>query len=446
MSAALGVLAVLLLTAATGYFVAQEFSYVAVDRARLAAAAQQGDRRAARALGVTERLSFTLSGAQLGITATALLVGFIAEPALADLIRPLLQAGGLPGQAGVALTLALVLATVIQMVLGELAPKNLAIARPEAVARALASSTLAYLTVAGPIVRFFNGAANRLLRLLGIEPMEEPHQGATGEELARIIEESGKHGHLSPEVSQLLQRALAFGDRTAGDVMVPRPDVAAVRASEPVARVVELLRTKGFSRYPVVGENMDDIVGLVGVHQLLDAPDGATVGQVAHPALLVPATLPLPDLLGRMRERGETFACVLDEYGGLAGVVTLEDVAEELVGDIRDENDPDQPTATREPDGSWVIPGQWRLDEVQRATGVELPDGDYETIGGLVIAGLGRLPQVGDQITSPALDRDQPEQPVRADLIVEAVQRRVPALVRLVLVRSAAPPQAVERA
>ncbi len=345
-----------------------------------------------------------------------------------------------------ALTLALVLATVIQMVLGELAPKNLAIARPEAVARALASSTLAYLTVAGPIVRFFNGAANRLLRLLGIEPMEEPHQGATGEELARIIEESGKHGHLSPEVSQLLQRALAFGDRTAGDVMVPRPDVAAVRASEPVARVVELLRTKGFSRYPVVGENMDDIVGLVGVHQLLDAPDGATVGQVAHPALLVPATLPLPDLLGRMRERGETFACVLDEYGGLAGVVTLEDVAEELVGDIRDENDPDQPTATREPDGSWVIPGQWRLDEVQRATGVELPDGDYETIGGLVIAGLGRLPQVGDQITSPALDRDQPEQPVRADLVVEAVQRRVPALVRLVLVRSAAPPQAVERA
>ncbi|HEU4425553.1 MAG TPA: CNNM domain-containing protein, partial [Pilimelia sp.] len=230
-----GLVAILALTVATGYFVAQEFAYVAVDRGRLRALAGQGDVAAGRALRVTSRLSFMLSGAQLGITVTALLAGYVAEPYLGQGLADLLGWAGMPRAASlsVAVVAALLFATVVQMVFGELAPKNLAIARPEVLARALARSTLVYLAVAGPVIRLFDAASNRLLRLVGIEPVEELPQGATAEDLDRIIATSHANGLLDADTCRLLDHGLDFRTRTAGEVMVPRVDVVTVRATDP---------------------------------------------------------------------------------------------------------------------------------------------------------------------------------------------------------------------
>lgn len=441
MSAVLGLVAVLLLTLATGFFVAQEFAFVAADRAVLREQAAAGDGAARRALDITGRLSFMLSGAQLGITVTTLLVGFIAQPAIAGILRDPLEAAGLPGAAvpGVAVALGVAIATIVQMILGELAPKNLGIARPEEVAKFLGRPTHVYLTVAGPVIRLFDTAAAKLVRLFGIEPVEELEHGATPEELSRIVTESAASGELPPRLAEMLERALEFGDRTAEDVMVPRPRVVSLRAEWPVADLLDALRTHGHSRYPVLGTDADDVVGVTGLAEYLKAgsPSDGLVGGITRAPVLVPATLPLPELRRRLTSAGETFACVIDEYGGLAGVVTMEDLAEELVGELVDENDPEPLGAVRHADGVWDVPGTLRLDEVERATRVRLPESeDYETVAGLILSILGRMAEPGDEVVSPLvpaphLFEDDEEDAKRAVLTVLSVRRRVPEWVRL---------------
>ncbi|MER7332379.1 MULTISPECIES: hemolysin family protein [unclassified Micromonospora] len=440
----LGLLLIIVLTAATGYFVAQEFGYVAVDRGRLKQLADDGDKAAARALEVTGRLSFMLSGAQLGITVTALLVGYVAEPFLGAGLAELLGVAGVSTAVSLPLSvaLALVLATVVQMVLGELAPKNLAIARPEPLAKALSRSTLIYLKVAGPLIKLFDRAAVRLLRRVGIEPIEELPSGATPEDLEQIIAESRQEGHLTAEMSTLLDRGLDFRELTAGEAMVPRVDVHTVRAHEPVSRVVELLDT-GKSRFPVRGaEGVDDLVGVIGIADVLGVPPErratTPVSAVAGPPLLVPETLPLPTVLDRLRSGHRQLACVVDEYGGFAGVITLEDIAEELVGPIRDEDDPPERAPARQADGSWVVPARWRIDEVADSTGIELPEApEYDTLSGLVMRELGRVPEVGDRLEiSLIADGEDGAVEPRALVEVLAVDRHVADSVRLRLAES----------
>ncbi|MFB9851170.1 hemolysin family protein [Micromonospora andamanensis] len=436
-----GLLLIIVLTVATGYFVAQEFGYVAVDRGKLKQRAAEGDQASARALEVTGRLSFMLSGAQLGITVTALLVGYAAEPYLGAGLAELLGLAGVSTGVSLPLSvaLALVIATVVQMVVGELAPKNLAIARPEQVARALSRSTLVYLAIAGPLIKLFDKSAVRLLRRVGIEPIEELPSGATPEDLEQIIAESRLEGHLDADMSTLLDRGLDFRQLTAGEAMVPRVDVHTVRAHEPVSRVVELLDT-GRSRFPVRGtEGVDDLVGVIGIADVLQVPPAerasTPVSAVAVPPLLVPETLPLPTVLDRLRSGHRQLACVVDEYGGFAGVITLEDIAEELVGPIRDEDDPPERAPARQDDGSWVVPARWRIDEVADSTGIALPEGpEYDTISGLVMRELGRVPEVGDrlEINLPA-DGDNGQVPPRALVEVLAVDRHVADSVRLQL-------------
>ncbi|MGC3003453.1 hemolysin family protein [Streptomyces sp. G35A] len=400
-----GLFAVFVLTAGTGYFVAQEFAYVSADRLALAREAGAGDRRAARALEVLRRLSFMLSGAQLGITVTGLVVGFIAEPSVSALLRPVLSGLGLPGAAvsGLSVVLAFVLATVVQMVLGELAPKNLAIAVPERLAKSLAGSTLAYLRVVGPLVRIFDGAADRLLRRVGIEPVEELHHGATLEELGHLIGESHERGALSGDTAALLDHALEFSERTLREVMVPRADAVFVRKDARADEAVALIAAHGHSNHPVLGDHPDDIAGVLGVRELMALPvdrfAAATAGAVARRPLLLPDTLPLPDAVARMREQDDEFAVVLDEHGGVAGLVTYEDIAEELVGDIADESDDVTELAVADGAG-WLVDAGRRLDEVAEATGVHLPEeDDYDTVAGLVVDRLGRFPAVGDRVT-----------------------------------------------
>lgn len=377
---------------------------MAADRGKLRQAADGGDAAAVRALKVTGRLSFMLSGAQLGITVTALLAGYVAEPYLGEGLAVLLGAAGLPRAVSlsIAVAVALLAATVIQMVLGELAPKNLAITKPEVLAKALSRSALVYLAVAGPLIRVFDGAANRLLRAMGIEPVEELPQGATREDLEQIVADARQRGELDNDTAQLLESGLDFRRLTAGEAMVPRVDVVTMQAAQPATAVVELLAS-GHSRFPVLDAGPDDVIGVVSIADVLTVAAqkrcSTPVGTIAQPAVLVPASATLPQVLERLRAEHRQLAVVADEYGGMAGVISLEDIAEELVGDIRDEDDLPEPQAQRQHDGSWLVPGRWRVDEIADATGIELPEGDvYDTVAGLMMQRLGRVVAQGDHI------------------------------------------------
>lgn len=435
----LGMVVVFLLTVLTGYFVAQEFGYMAVDRSRLKARAAAGDAGAERALRITRRTSFMLSGAQLGITVTGLLVGYVAEPLIGAGLGELLGGVGVPQAVGVAVgtILALLFSTVVQMVFGELFPKNLAIARPEPVARRLAWSTGLYLSVFGWLIRLFDHASNLLLKAIRIEPVHDVEHAATPRDLGHIVAVSRDSGDLPVELSTLLDRTLDLHERTAEHAMIPRPRVATIAGNEPVSRAVELMAT-AHSRLPVLGEDIDDVIGLICLRDVLalENLDERQVRDVARPAVMVPASLPLPSVLAVLRDADEEFACVVDEYGGLAGVITLEDIAEELVGEITDEHDPvgeDQPTVD---ETGWTLPGTTHIDEVERLLGHDLPDGDYETIAGLVITQLQRLPAVGETVAvdlprPPGAERDEPLRQVR--VTVRSVGRHVPESVSLTL-------------
>ena len=379
-----------------------------------------------------------LSGAQLGITVTGLVVGYVAEPLIGAGIGDLLGVTGVPAGVGIAVgtVLALLLATVVQMVFGELFPKNLAIARPEPVARRLAVSTQLYLRLFGWLIRVFDAASNTLLRALRIEPVHDVEHAANPRDLEAIIGESRDSGDLTPDLSTLLDRVLGFADRQARTAMVPRPQVATVRDDEPLAQLATRLAT-GPSRYPVVHDTVDDVVGVLHLRDLLDLDEDQLArhraADLARPALFVPDSLRLPQVLDRLRDAGEEFACVTDEYGGLAGIITSEDIAEELVGEITDEHDPQGAEVEPGPGpDSWTVPGQMQIDEVERLVDRDLPAGHYRTIGGLVIARLGRLPCPDDAVSLRLASGPDDGGPVRRLVItVRTVHRRVPATVDL---------------
>ena len=408
MRTVLGVGAVVVLILANGWFVAGEFAFTAASKSRLEELADGGSTKAARALAVTRRLSFVLSGAQLGITVTSLIVGFIAEPVFRDALQPLFALLGLSEAAasGVAVTIGFVLATGGQMVFGELAPKNLAIAVPERFAMSLAGSIGLYTRMAGPLIRLFDSAANGLLRAVGIEPIEELDSAVSPEELELIVNESERHGALDEAKADLLSRALAFRTLRAGDAMVPRHEVDSLPIDATCEDLRRLALRTGHSRFPVTGEaGLDDVKGVVQAKDVLRVPlesrEFAPLRPLVQPALAVPESALLGPLLADLRGAHRQLAVVVDEYGGTAGIVTLEDIVEELVGSIQDEYDSAEPVVTPLADGSWRIPGWWRLHEIERDTGVTLPDGDYDTVGGLIMAILGRVPSVGDVVEVP---------------------------------------------
>lgn len=415
---------------------------MAVDRSRLKARAQAGDAAAARALAVTRRTSFMLSGAQLGITVTGLLVGYVAEPLIGAGLGELLGDVGVPIAVGVAIgtVLAVLFSTVVQMVFGELFPKNLAIARPEAVADKLALSTTIYLAVFGWLIRLFDASSNLLLRALRIEPVHDVEHSATPRDLEHIVADSRQAGELPEYLSTLLDRILDFPTRSTEHAMIPRARVDVVRADEPVHAVLDKMAT-GHTRYPVVGGSADDLIGVVHLHDLLGAADpDATAASLSRPAVILPTTLALPAALRTLTAARDEMALVIDEYGGFAGVLTMEDLAEELVGEIDDEHDgagaDEDIVAT--PQG-WLIRGDVALDEVSRAVGHDLPEGDYETLAGLVIAEFGGLPTVGDSVTvelgiDPAeLIAEDPPVARHLHATVRSVDKHVPASVLVVL-------------
>ena len=392
------------LVAACGIFVAAEFSFVTVDRPSVEREAEDGDARARGVLAALRSLSTQLSGAQLGITLTNLLIGFLAEPAIARLIDSPLETLGVPSSAvsGVAVIIALTLATGFTMVLGELVPKNLAIAHPLATARAVQRPMRLFSTVSGPLLSTFNGAANAILRRLGIEPQEELASARSASELASLVSRSAAEGTLEMSTATLLQRSLQFSERTASDVMTPRPRMRTLPHDAPVIAIIETARLTGYSRFPVTGNKPDEIVGIAHVKQAVAVPveerGTAPIDTIMAPPGVVPSSVGLDRLLEDLKDGGLQMAIVVDEFGDVDGVVTLEDVVEEIVGEVVDEHDRLDARIRRTPDGDWALSGLLRPDEVGRAVGLALPEGEEsETIAGLLAEELERVPEVDDQ-------------------------------------------------
>ncbi|MFC4858987.1 hemolysin family protein [Actinophytocola glycyrrhizae] len=416
----LGVLAIIALTFGTAIFVAAEFSLTALERSQVEHQLRTvGDARAKQVHKAHQSLSFQLSGAQVGITITTLTMGYLAEPIIAGWITPLLDVLGVPAGAAlpISLVVALIIANVISMLFGELVPKNLAIARPIATARAVAGAQIRFSTALRWFIDLLNGAANWLVRRLGIEPADELASARSPQELGSLVRTSAEHGTIDPGTATLLDRSLRFGDRSADELMTPRVQVESLPMDATVLDLIELTRRTGYSRFPVHEGDLDDVRGVVHVKQAFSVPvdQRATtaVSKLALPAQTVPESLDGDTLLDRLRGSGLQLAVVVDEYGGTAGLVTLEDLVEEIVGDVRDEHDRGEVNPVR-PLGrdSWMVSGLLRDDELADATGFRMPEGDYETLAGLVLARLGRIPEVNDEvridgwrITVMAMDR-----------------------------------------
>lgn len=406
-----------LLTIGTAIFVASEFSLVTLDPAVVGTEEDEEpppgdpdttvptDWRTRSVRAGLKHLSTELSSAQVGITITTILLGYTAQPALLTLIAEPLGTSllGVTASGVVAATLALVVVNVFSMLVGELIPKNYALSRPLATARQVVPLQRVFTRALRPLIALLNGSANALLRRVGVEPREELSGARSASELASLVRRSAQVGTLDKSMARLITNAVELDGLTAVDVMTDRMRMAVVSRDATAAAVIQLARSTGHSRFPVIDDSRDDIVGLVHLRKAVSVPYERRE-QVPAAALMVdaprvPETVRLGPLLVELREFGLQMAVVMDEYGGTSGVVTLEDVVEELVGDVADEHDPRRAGALRATDGSWVVPGLLRPDELEERTGLRVPEGpDYETLGGLVMARLGRVPRVGDVV------------------------------------------------
>ncbi|MDX6234116.1 MAG: magnesium and cobalt exporter, family [Nocardioidaceae bacterium] len=425
----------LLLMLSCGVFGAAEYSLVTVDRATVERAADSGDKRAQGTLAALRTLSTQLSGAQLGITITNLAIGFLAEPAIGKLLHDPLKSLGLTDGAlkAVAYAIALVLSTIVTMLVGELVPKKLALSLPLQVARRTQFAQRSFTKLMAWPIRLLNGIANAILRSLGVEPQEELRSARSPVELRSLVLRSAKQGAIDDETADLVARSIAFGDRTAADVRTPRVRVHFLESRDTALDVIDAARQTGHSRFPVIGKSPDDVIGIVHIKRAVgiepDRRRSVRISDIIDPATIVPDSIELDPLLSLLREQGMQMAVVVDEYGGTDGVVTLEDLVEEIVGDIADEHDRLSSRSRHRRDGTWSLSGLLRPDEVEEQTGVALPEGeDYETIAGLIHEKLGRIAVRGDTVSlsldrTPDDDEDDPD-PLLVTLQVERMEGR----------------------
>ncbi|MEU6368852.1 hemolysin family protein [Streptomyces sp. NPDC046931] len=406
MTEVLLLLVAILLSLACGGFVAAEFSLTTVERSELEHAVRRGERGASGALKAVRSLTFQLSGAQLGITVTNLVVGMLAEPSIAKLIAGPLGSLGLSRSTStsVGLVIGTALSTVFLMVVGELVPKNWAISSPLAVAKRVGTPLRWFSATFGPFITHLNNTANHVVRRLGLEPAEELASARGPQELVALARHSAKEGALEADTAELFVRTLNLADLTAENVMTPRVQVIALDTQATCEDVANATRATGLSRFPVYRGNLDEVVGIAHIRDVVAVPAEARpyrpVTQAMHEPLFVPETLTVDRLLDRLSGKN-TMAIVIDEYGGTAGIATVEDIVEEVVGEVRDEHDPheapDLAPAGRDADGRalYSADGSARIDRLARV-GLRVPEGPYETLAGLVATELGRIPVKGD--------------------------------------------------
>jgi CBS domain containing-hemolysin-like protein len=433
----------ILLTLGTAVFVAAEFSLTALERSTVDANARSGGRRDQIVQRAHKTLSFQLSGAQIGISITTLITGYLAEPLIAQLLRPILEAVGLPHNAvhGVALALSLLIATSVSMVFGEMVAKNLAVAAPMETARLVAGPQVLFSMLFTPLIRLTNGTANWILRRFGVEPADELRSARSPRELVALVRTSARQGSLDQPTATLVDRSLQFGARTAEELMTPRSKIDSLDADETIADLVNKVKETGHSRFPVTEGDLDETIGVVHIKQVFQIPHGERLGThlgaMAKPVPVVPSTLDGDALMAQIRATGLQTALVADEYGGIAGMVTVEDLIEEIVGDIRDEYDEVTPDVRRF-GNLWRVSGLLRIDEIAEATRFRAHEGDYETIGGLVMYRLGHIPVKGESVDLRAFDPDKPfdEQPLWRATVARMDGRRID-LIDLIEVESA---------
>ncbi len=397
----------LVLTAGTFVFVSAEFSLVAIDQAVVEKRAEEGQRGAARVLRATKTLSTQLSGAQVGITLTTILLGYTTQSTIASLLESALGSAGVAwGLAtGIAAFAAAAFINVFSMLFGELVPKNLALAHPMDTARAVVPFQMAFTTVFAPVIWVLGGTANWVLRRMGIEPREEISSARSAGELAALVEHSAEEGTFDTSTASLFTNSIRMSRLCAADVMTDRGRVRTLPEGASAADVIALAASTGHSRFPVIGEDSDDVVGLVSLRRAVAVPHErrAEVPVVSSsllaPAPSVPETAPIGPLMVQLRDEGLQMAVVVDEYGGVSGIVTLEDVIEEIVGEVSDEHDQRRLGIRPRPDGTLLVPGTLRPDELKARTGIVLPDdGPYDTLGGLIMNELGDIPAVGQRL------------------------------------------------
>jgi CBS domain containing-hemolysin-like protein len=392
------------LTLGTGLFVASEFSLINLDRAELEARRAKGERGLSNSIRALAKTSTHLSGAQLGITITTMLTGFLFEPALSALLKPTLAGFGLgeTSQSTLALILGMLLATVFSTLVGELVPKKLALTLPLKVNQFVVLFQLSFTWLFGWMIVALNATGNAIVRMFGIEPKEELSSSRTAEELASLVRRSALLGALDAQTATLLTKTLALSQLVAADVMTPRTRMHSVEASASTQSVIELCNRTGHSRFPVTDGSSDEVIGVVHVKQAASVPREKRL-EVPASALMVeplrvPETMRLETLMVDLRSRGLQMAIVIDEYGGTAGIATLEDLVEELVGELADEHDRARSGVTRGANSSVLFPGMIRPDELQEMA-IDVPDqATYETVAGFIMSALGRIPAVGDEV------------------------------------------------
>ena len=395
----MGLVAVFVLIALNGIFVAGEFSLVAVDAERVEVMAGEGHRRARTVKKLLSRLSFHLGGAQLGITVTSLLLGFLAEDTIGEFLRYLpgfnLTSG--PAQAGIEIAIA----AVIQMVFGELAPKNIAISRPLGTGLWLGTILRVYGVISAPVTATFNGLANRLLRLCGIEPVEELRSLRSLEDLEHLVRASSARTIRADE-ARLITRTLQLSRKDAADALTPRTSMVGIEQSGTIADLVRITKDSGYSRFPVTGQDTDDIVGIVEVRDVFALPvedrELRPLSEILRPAVIVPEHRELDGVLLDLEAAESRLAVVIDEHGGTAGLITREDILEELVGDIADEYDEPVRTTSETRDGRYVVDGRTSRGDIEEMIGLRLPRGPYETVAGFLLEQFGSVPLVGEQL------------------------------------------------
>jgi len=408
---AMSILAIAVLIFGNAVFVAAEFALTTLDRSTVEANARSGKRRDRWIRRAHHRLSFQLSGAQLGISATTLAAGYLTDPMVDNLPHPWLDAMGVPDNVAdvIMAVLVLVIVTSVSMVFGELVPKYLAVARPLSTARTVVAAQLIFSLLLTPAIRLTNGAANWIVRQLGIEPAEELRSARTPQELLSLVRSSARSGALDPATAALVRRSLQFGTLTAEELMTPRSKIVALQTDDTVADLIAAAAESGFSRFPIVDGDLDETVGIVHVKQVFAIPRAdrprTLLTTVAQPVPVVPSTLDGDAVMAEIRANSLQTAMVVDEYGGTAGMVTVEDLIEEIVGDVRDEHDDATPDVVAAGSG-WRVSGLLRIDEIAAATGFRAPEGPYETIGGLVLRELGHIPAAGETVKLPTLDPD----------------------------------------
>ena len=394
----------LVLLLLNGFFVGAEFALIAARRSKIEQLADAGDRKARVALRSVRELSFMLAGAQLGITMASIGLGAVAEPAVAHLIEVPLAATPLPEGAvhSIAFVIALTIVIFFHMVVGEMAPKNIAIAEPERSALWIAAPFRIFTTIFRPFIHLLNVIANGGVRLLGVEPQDEVSNVRTSEELGIVISESARGGFIDKFEQRLLSGAIAFSERDAASVMIPRTDMVAMPVTATPAELEQLALETGHSRFPLYVDNLDNVIGFFHAKDLLKVQgsrrDQPISKRLIRQMLVVPESLKLHPLLLNMRRERQHFALVLDEHGGTAGIVTLENVLEELVGEIRDEYDDAELGIEKMGDRRYVIPGTLHVDEASNRLGLELPEGEYETVAGFLMDRLGRIPRRRDVV------------------------------------------------